>query len=138
MDLFLQFVAAKWYLFAALFFVAVMLMRHEGRKGGVAVSPSQLSRLVNQQDAVVLDIREHNEFRQGHIAGSINIPYAKINERIAELDKKKDVPVILVCKMGQTAGSVSKTLKEKGFEAVYKLGGGVMEWQGQNMPLVRS
>jgi len=138
MELFLQFVIAKWYLFGAFLFVAALLFQFERRQSGPSVTPNQLSTMVNQRDAVVLDIREHNDFKNGHIPGSINIPLAKIGERVAELHKSREKPVIVVCKMGQSATSVTKRLKEDGFAEVYRLGGGLLEWQSSNLPLVRS
>lgn len=138
MELFFQFVVAKWYLFGALLFVAALLFKHESRRSGPSVTPNQLSTMVNQRDAVVLDIRDHNDFKTGHIPGSLNIPTAKLEERMAELEKSRDKPVIVVCKMGQTATGVSKRLKESGFSEVYRLGGGLLEWQGSNLPVVRS
>jgi len=138
MELFLQFVVAKWYLFAGWLLVLSLLFVHERRKGGVAVTPAQLTALVNQKEAVVVDVREAGEFRQGHIVGSINLPHTKVVERVAELERYRDRPVIVVCKMGQHSGGVSKALKEKGFEQVYRLSGGMMEWQNSQLPLVRS
>ena len=73
-----------------------------------------------------------------HIVDSLNVPLAKLPERIAELERYRDKPVVLVCKFGQSASGASKTLKEKGFTKVFKLGGGISEWQGSQLPLVRS
>jgi rhodanese-related sulfurtransferase len=138
MELFLQFVVFKWYLFGALAVLLGLLIAHESRKGGAALSPAQLTDLVNREEAVVLDLRDANEFRQGHIVSSINMPFGKLSERIAELERYRDRPVVVVCKMGHHSGAVAKTLKEKGFERVYRLGGGILEWQGANLPTVRA
>lgn len=138
MELFLQFIVFKWYLFGALAVLLGLLIAHESRKGGAALSPAQLTDLVNREEAVVLDLRDANEFRQGHIVSSINMPFGKLSERIAELERYRDRPVVVVCKMGHHSGAVAKTLKEKGFERVYRLGGGILEWQGANLPTVRA
>jgi rhodanese-related sulfurtransferase len=138
MELFLQFVVFKWYLFGALAVLLGLLIAHESRKGGAALSPAQLTDLVNREEAVVIDLRDANEFRQGHIVSSINMPFGKLSERIAELERYRDRPVVVVCKMGHHSGAVAKTLKEKGFERVYRLGGGILEWQGAQLPTVRS
>ena len=78
------------------------------------------------------------DYRQGHIVESINLPLAKLPERIAELERYRDKPVVLVCKFGQSANGAAKSLKENGFTRVFKLGGGISEWQGSQLPLVRS
>lgn len=138
MELFAQFVALKWYLFLALGGMVFMLLAHERRKSGPAVSPAQLTALVNQESAHVIDVRDPAEFRQGHIVGSLNVPFAKLAERYAEVERMRNEPVVVVCKLGHQAGVITRTLKEKGFERVYRLQGGIMEWQGSQLPLVRS
>jgi rhodanese-related sulfurtransferase len=138
MDLFIQFIGAKWYLFTAAIVLLLLLMNHERRKGGASITPAQLTMLVNQHEGIVVDLREAGDYRQGHIADSINLPYTKLAERVAELDRHREKPVVLVCKFGQSAGPAAKTLKEKGFAKVFKLGGGISEWQGSQLPLVRS
>ena len=138
MELFIQFVGARWYLFTAAIVLLFLLMNHERRKGGASITPAQLTTLVNQHEAVVIDLREAGDFRQGHIVDSVNVPQAKLAERLAELERYRDKPVVLVCKIGQSSGDAAKTLKEKGFDKVFKLGGGISEWQGAQLPLVRS
>lgn len=138
MELFLQFVVAKWYLFGAMGVLLSLLIAHESRKGGPSVSPAQLTDMVNREDAVVLDLRDTAEYRQGHVVGSINMPFGKLAERVAELERFRDRPIIVVCKMGHHSGAVAKTLKEKGFTRVFRLGGGMLEWQGAQLPTVRS
>jgi rhodanese-related sulfurtransferase len=101
------------------------------------VTPQQLSDLVNKQEGTVLDVRDHNEFRKGHIIGAVNIPFNDLEKRITELADKKNKPVIVVCKIGQTASSAGKQLTAQGFESVYKLAGGISEWTAANLPLVK-
>jgi rhodanese-related sulfurtransferase len=138
MELFLQFVVAKWYLFGAALVLLALLIRHESSKGAPSLSPAQLTALVNREQGVVLDLRDAGEFRQGHIIDSVNMPFGKLRERIAELERYRDTPVVVVCKMGHHSGAVARTLKEKGFSRVYRLGGGIVEWQSAQLPLVRS
>jgi rhodanese-related sulfurtransferase len=138
MELFLQFAIANWHLFGAALVLLALLIRHESRKGAPSMSPAQVTALVNREQGVVLDLRDAGEFRQGHIVDSVNLPFAKLKERIAELERYREVPVVVVCKMGHHSGAVARTLKEKGFARVYRLGGGMLEWQTAQLPLVRS
>ena len=138
MQLFFQFVSQQWYWFGLLSLLAAALMWYESRKAGPQVSPAQLSMLVNNENALVLDVRPDKEFRKGHIVGALNVPYNQLNDRIDQLDKHKDQPVVIVCKMGQTTGSVAKRLRARGFEKVYRLNGGMMEWSSSQMPVVKS
>jgi rhodanese-related sulfurtransferase len=137
MALFLEFLAQQWVLAAALLAVVVMLILHETRKAGPAVSPQQAINLVNAEQGVFLDLRDAADFKQGHIANALHIPSAKLDARVAELEKYRDKPVVLVCKMGQQAGIAGKQLKAKGFEKVYKMAGGMMEWGNLQLPTVK-
>jgi len=138
MDLFIQFAGAQWYLFTAAIVLLLLLMNHERRKSGPSISPAQLTMLVNQHEGVVVDLRDAADYRQGHIVESINLPGARFAERVNELERYREKPVILVCKFGQSSAGAAKTLKAQGFTKVFKLGGGITEWQGANLPLLRS
>lgn len=106
------------------------------QKSGKTVTVTEATRLINKEEAVVLDIRDHKEYSEGHIANAVNIPYSKLATRLDELNKSKSHPIVLVCKSGQTVGMAGKMLREKGFNAV-RLQGGMMEWHNQNLPVVR-
>lgn len=104
--------------------------------GSKAIGPQQAVALINRRDAVIVDIREKKEFDSGHIVDSIHIPLAKLKQRLAELKKHTEKPVVVVCKLGQQSGEAAKTLSEAGHVEVYKLSGGLAEWKAQSMPLV--
>lgn len=107
----------------------------EKAKGGKSLSTHGMTLLVNKGDAVVVDLREAAEFKNGHIVDAINIPHNKVAERMSELAKFKEKTVILVDKMGQHTGNAGRTLRKEGYE-VNRLEGGMSEWQNQNLPLV--
>ena len=132
----LEFLAEQWILASALIVCIILLIKHESRKGGPTLSPQQLISLVNKEEAVIVDLRDSNEFKQGHIVDALNIPHAKLADRMAELESYRDKPLILVCKMGQHSGAAGKTLAASGFEQVSRLSGGMMEWQSSQLPLV--
>ena len=77
------------------------------------------------------------DFKQGHIVDALHIPASKLAERAAELEKYKDKPIVLVCKMGQQSGAAGKQLRSQGFDKVYKMTGGMMEWGNLQLPLVK-
>ncbi len=135
--MFLQFLAEQWLLVSALVACLMLLLFHEGRRGGPALTPYQAVALINQKEAAVVDLRDPAEYRKGHIVGAINLPFAKLAERWGELEALRDKPIVLVCKLGQTASSVGKQMRGKGFTEVYRLGGGLVEWDGLHMPLVK-
>lgn len=124
------------FLVAAWVLTFAMLVFTERMKGGKSVSPAEATRLINKENAVVLDIRAKKEFGAGHLTGAINIPLADLDRRMSELEKHKTHPVIVVCNMGQTAGTACRKLKTAGFTDAVRLSGGMTEWRGQNMPVV--
>jgi len=134
----LEFVMQQWMLVGALVALVALLVGFESRGGGKSVSPRQLSDLVNRSNGLVLDVRDKGEFRTGHIVDALNIPHTDITKRMAEIESHRDKPVIVVCKLGQNAGAVARTLKQAGFMQVYKLGGGLTEWQSEQLPLTKA
>lgn len=134
----IEFSVTHWQLVGAFMGAVGALFVYETRKQGQSLSPQQLVKYVNQSDALVVDLRDTKEFRQGHITGATNIPYSDLNDRVVELHTKKDHPVILVCGIGQYAGAAGKTLHQAGFKQVLRLSGGINAWSGQGLPLVKS
>ena len=137
MALILEFVAQQWLLVAALLATVGMLFFHETRKSGPSLSPQQAINMVNGQDGLFLDLRDGGDYKQGHIVEALNIPVAKLPTRMAELEKYKTRPIVLVCKMGQQASVAGKQLKAAGYEEVYKMSGGMMEWGNLQLPTVK-
>jgi rhodanese-related sulfurtransferase len=80
-----------------------------------------------------LDVREPYEWDSGHIDGSLHIPIGAIQNRFDELDK--EVPVVVVCQVGQRSALVAEFLATKGYDA-NNLEGGLEEWVSQGYPLV--
>ena len=116
----------------------VLFIRNEMNRGGTGISTQKLVDMVNREEAVVVDLRDKKEFDQGHLVGSLNVPYASIETRVDELTKYKERPLVLVCRMGQHAGAAGTILRKKGFANVSRLTGGFMEWRNQNLPVVRA
>ena len=138
MDQFFTFIANHPFLVGAFGLLLALFIRNEMIRGGSTISAQELVSLVNTAEAVVLDVRDKKEYDDGHIVDSINIPYSSLESRIEELNKFKDKPIVIACKMGQHSGAAGTVLKKKGFENVSRLRGGVAEWRGANMPVVKA
>lgn len=69
-----------------------------------------------QNGAIILDVRTPEEFKNGHVEGSLNIPVQVLQGKIAEL-KKKGKPIIAVCRSGARSGTAAGMLKNAGIEA---------------------
>ncbi len=138
MDRLIEFVSQHYYLAAAWALTLVMLLWNESRKSGKSVSTSEATTLINKEDAVVLDIRTKKEWETGRITGAIHLPLADLDRRLSELDKYKDKPIIVVCNIGQSAGAATRKLQAAGFSKAVRLSGGMTEWRGQNLPVVKA
>lgn len=129
--------ATTHYLLSLAFLAALaLLLFSESRRGGRSISTRELTALVNGSQAIIVDVRAHKDFAAGHIVQSLNIPFEKIAERMVELEKHKSSTIIIVDAVGQHAGTVCRELKKAGFDAV-KLAGGISNWRGDNLPVVK-
>ena len=105
------------------------------------LTPLQVHTLTeNSSAAVILDVREPEEYtgELGHITGSILIPLKDLPSRIEELEEYRDKHVIAVCRAGVRSTTAAAILTGLGFEHVSNLKGGMLEWNGQNLPVERS
>ena len=91
--------------------------------------------LINHKNALVLDVRDDDEYKAGHILNSTQIPLGKLNERVSELAKYKEQPIVVVCRSGNRSGTACAALGKHGYTQVYNLAGGVTAWQKANLPL---
>jgi rhodanese-related sulfurtransferase len=136
MERFLEFLINHWILTSLWVIIFAALLAYLQKKGGKAVGIHEATRLINQSNGLILDIRDKKVFDKGHIVNAINIPLAKLEERMIELEKNKNNPLIVVCQMGHQSGDGVKKLEAQGYSQVYKMSGGMTEWQTQGLPLV--
>lgn len=135
---FIEFVGNHWMLSSIWLALLAAFLFYTSRGNGQTVGTQQAVMLINRKQGVIVDVRDKKEYEAGHIVGSINIPTAKLGERLNELAEYKTRPVVVVCKIGQHAGEACKTLKAAGFEEVVRLRGGMAEWRGENLPVVQN
>lgn len=109
-----------------------------GRLSGVRrIGPAQLTALINRDNALVVDLRPAADFDKGHIAGAKNVQLSQFDPENKQLTAAKALPVVLVCKVGETANNAAKRLLKAGFSQVNVLEGGVQAWQAADLPLVK-
>ena len=131
----INFFIERYYLSLPLLIVIFLLIYSSSTKGGKKISPQFLISLANNENAFIVDLRNSELFNQGHITGSINIPFNNLDQRTNEI-KEKDKPIILICEMGSASPNAGETLKKEGFINILILKGGINEWKMQNLPLV--
>ena len=91
--------------------------------------------LINRRDALVLDVRDTGDYAAGHIASAKHLPEAQLADRIKELEKFRARPIIVSCRAGSRAPSVTGMLRKKGFTEAFALRGGIAAWQQASLPL---
>lgn len=104
-------------------------------RGIKEVNSAAALQLINHKNAVVLDVRESSEYDAGHVLNSKLLPLGKLKERMGELEKFKNQPIVVVCRSGNRSGTACFILGKQGFNQVYNLAGGVQAWQKSNLPL---
>ena len=134
----MQFISSNILPISIAIFSGIMLLwslfgnRFRGIK---EVNTSAALQLINHKNAVVLDVRESSEYDAGHVLNAKLVPLGKIKERIGELEKYKDKPIVVVCRSGNRSGTACFILGKQGFSQAYNLAGGVLAWQKAGLPL---
>jgi rhodanese-related sulfurtransferase len=91
--------------------------------------------LINHKNALVLDVREENEFNGGHILNAKLIPLLKLKDRIGELERYREQPIVVVCRSGNRSATACALLGNRQFGQAYNLAGGMVAWQKAGMPV---
>ena len=106
-------------------------------RGYKGLQPAGLTALVNRDNALVVDLRPSADFEKGHVPGARNVQMSQFDPENKQLAAARALPVVLVCKAGQTSGAAAKRLRKAGFEHVYVLDGGIGAWQQAGLPLTK-
>lgn len=92
------------------------------------------TRLEDRQDIVVLDVRDPDEFAEGHVPGSVHIPYGHLIDRLGELPRDREIAAI--CTGGMRSGLAASLLQREGFiKVVHVAHGGVGTWRKRGHPV---
>jgi len=87
-----------------------------------------------RQGAVLLDVREPDEWNAGHIAGAVHLPLGRLAD-IGDLVAPGAAPVVAVCRSGNRSGRAAEALAAAGYDVV-NLGGGMKAWATAGLPVV--
>jgi rhodanese-related sulfurtransferase len=86
--------------------------------------------------ALLLDVREAEEYMQGHVPGSTLIPLGQLERRLQEINGYKGKPVALICRSGNRSAQAQKLLEKAGFSATVNVEGGMIAWQKAGLPVI--
>lgn len=114
------------------------LKKGAGASGASNLNPNQAVMLINRSHAIVIDVRDDAEFATGHITEAKNIPLAQLEDRVKELQKYKDKPILVNCQGGVRSAKACALLAKNEFTAVSNLEGGINAWVAAKLPIVKS
>lgn len=135
----LVFIENHWMLslaFIAVFLLIVIVEFIRARQGALQISPHEAIRLMNHQNAVVIDLRSKDTFATGHIVNATSIPFGELESKIKKLEKYKTQPIILVCANGLESRAAASLL-QKHHITTHVLAGGLKGWRDADMPLTK-
>jgi rhodanese-related sulfurtransferase len=101
------------------------------------VSPAEATRLLNHENAIMIDMRTDKDYRDGHIANAVNVPTGNADIP-ATLNKYRERAVVVYCQRGNRSIAFCNKLSKQGFASVYNLKGGVLAWQKAELPLTKN
>ncbi len=104
--------------------------------GAAGLDALGATRLINDRNPVLVDVRPEAEYAAGHLRDAINIPADDLEKRAAEIPAKR--PVLLTCTTGMRSGKAVAKLKAAGREEVFNLTGGINAWATAGLPVVKS
>lgn len=115
----------------------------ESLHGAKKLSVSDLTSMINNENAVVIDLRTEKEFNNGHVTGAINFASSDVNN-LSLLEKKingftkgdASQPIVLICKEGLKSKQEAYKLKVKGIASMCYLNGGMASWTAEGMPVI--
>lgn len=136
----MQFVANNWYLILGIVLTLAILaygpltqLLHGVRRVGSA----EAIRLLNQEKGLLVDVREPDEYRAGHVPNALNVPLSGLASSLKQIEKYKSLPLIICCRTSQRSSRAAITLRKQGFAHVQVLAGGMVAWQGENLPVTK-
>lgn len=121
----------------ALFFRFPEVKSHFRAKKSQVLDPIQLEELMTGNPPCIIDLRKSTDFlgKNGHLRGSLNIPYAELPAHIHDIDKVQGRPIVLVDDCDEFSHLAAPLVKETGHNWVYVLKGGIRAWKRAKLPL---
>ncbi len=134
----MKFIVDNWMLILIVLSSGAMLAWPLLRGGGGALTAQGAVQLINRQRAVVLDVREPEEFAAGHATGSRNLPLAQLEAKLQTTVKNKSLPVLIMCATGARAQRAVAIAKKLGYEQAQAVAGGLKGWKDANLPIEKA
>jgi rhodanese-related sulfurtransferase len=89
---------------------------------------------LNDPDVTLIDVREQDEFRAGHMPGALGIGRGILEYHIADKVPDTEREIILYCRGGNRSALAADSLRQMGYENVYSMRGGYRQWSAEGRP----
>lgn len=132
-----QFISNHWQLWLAFIVILLLVFINElitQKKKAKELSPQTAVDMINNGNAVVIDLRDKEAFKNGHIIDSVNCNASDFEQQ--KMDKYKNKSIILVCARGLQSPAVAAKIRTQGFQPLV-LSGGIAAWQNADLPLIK-
>ena len=125
------------YLFALIIFFGLVLScsSKADQQGYQNIDVNQAAELINTKPVLILDVRTPEEYREGHIKGSVLIPVQDLENQYTKISDHIHNPVLIYCRSGNRSVTASNILVSKGFKNLYHMKGGIKDWSKHQLPL---
>ena len=124
----------KVFWIVAIMFGVLLAVQQMQASGGVDVRQAQS---MNQQGALLLDVREPEEYSALHAPNAKLIPLGQLSSRLPEIMSYKDKPIVVVCRSGRRSAQAVSLLQEAGYSQVSNVSGGMNAWAGEGLEVIR-
>ena len=133
---FIQFLQCELLLTGTLFALIILLIvniySEKNRKYQVVDTNGAVS-LMDDDDLIILDVREEKERKAGFLSNDINIPMGQLKTKMDTLDKSKNI--LVYCKSGTRSDRIADILSKNDFQKVSSLKGGFNAWLKADLPI---
>lgn len=102
-----------------------------------ALSPEEVAAIVDGEDVTVVDVREGDEWRKGHLPGAVHVPRGYLEMQAEGKLPNKDAPLIVYCAGGNRSAFATETLKQMGYSDVRHMSGGFTAWKDTGLKVAQ-
>ncbi len=107
----------------------------EAKKYAPQITPQEAQAQIDSGSVIILDVREADEFKQGHLPGALLIPRGLLEFKVKEKIPDQDAKIIVYCKVGGRGALAAETMKILGYKNVENIEGGWEAWLKDDLPV---
>jgi rhodanese-related sulfurtransferase len=134
----MTFLQQNWMLLFTMFASGALLLwpiMQRRASGLVEIGNLRATQIFNNQNPILLDVRETREYKEVKMRDSVHIPLSQLKDRVDQVSKDRARPVIIVDARGMRGRGAGAPLKTGGFNEIYYLTGGIKAWQDAGLPV---